>query len=67
MALWGNLPSGELACSWGGGEDLARVLVGIYLQQHEFACLINVLHLRDQGDVVGVHSGVSVDGGLIGL
>ena len=67
MALWGNLPIGELACSWGGGENLARVLVGIYLQEHEFACLIDVLHLRDQGDVVGVHGGVSVDGGLIGL
>ena len=65
VALWGNLPRGELVIGGSSRQNLACTCIGIDLHQHELACLL-ILHLRDKGDVVGIHVVISVDGRLIG-
>ncbi len=65
MALGGDLPLGEVLSNRGRGKDLTGVKISVDLQKHEFAALVEVLHLSDEGDVVGVDRGVSLDGGLI--
>ena len=67
MTLWGDFPIDEFFCCRSSGENLTIFFAGINLHEHEFARLLKVLQLRDQRDVVCVHIGEPIYGGLIWL
>jgi hypothetical protein len=66
VAVGRNSPVLEILSGWGSGEDLTSLGIFIDLQQHELTGLIEILHLIDEREVIGVHVVKSIDGRLIG-
>lgn len=67
MSLRGDVPHAEVLCEGRSGEDLASVGVLVNNHEHEFAALVNVLHLSEERNVVGVDRCEPLDGGLVGF